>query len=121
MLTVKIELNSAITGLTTEIGRLYIWNEGGTRDRGDYHVAVLKKDKLDSKNCKLDSPDVCRHGSVTNYPRLSYNVWRLITRALKAAFPEEAGPSKGKLPCKDCGKCLDCLRIERGGETCSAS
>lgn len=38
MLVVKVELHSAITGETTEIARMIIHNEGGTKSSGDYGV-----------------------------------------------------------------------------------
>lgn len=82
MIVVRIELWSAITGQVTEIGRMHISNVGGTRDGklGDYDVEVMRRGTKDK---------VLRKGSVTQYPRLSYNVWRLICRALLSAFPEE--------------------------------
>jgi hypothetical protein len=87
MIVIKIELHSAITHRITDIGRMYIWNKGGDGDRGDYDVRVMNKHTLEGDPRK--ERDVCRKGEVLDYPRLSYNVWRLITRALKSAFPEE--------------------------------
>jgi hypothetical protein len=86
MIVVKIELHSVITRRTTEIGRMYIWNKGGDHEHGDYDVRVMNKGKLDG-DPRLES-DICRSGEVTKYPR-SYNVWRLISRAVRSAFPEE--------------------------------
>lgn len=84
MIVVKIELwKWGNEDLAEEIGRTYIWNTGkGTQSTGDYEVAVCKKGSVDRSK-------PLRTGSVTDYPRLSYNVWRLIIRALKSAFPEE--------------------------------
>lgn len=81
MLIIKIELLSAITGKTEELGRMHICNRGdsGRKDRGNYKVEVFKK----------GSRTVMRTGNVENYARFSYNVWRLVLRALKSAFPEE--------------------------------
>jgi hypothetical protein len=79
MIVVKIELHSANTLRTTQIG--------GDHEHGDYDVRVMNKGKLDG-DPRLES-DICRSGEVTKYPRLSYNVWRLISRALRSAFPEE--------------------------------
>jgi hypothetical protein len=88
MIVVKIELHSANTLRTTQIGRMYIWNKGGgDHEHADYDVRVMNKGKLDG-DPRLES-DICRSGEVTKYPRLSYNVWRLISRALRSAFPEE--------------------------------
>jgi hypothetical protein len=73
-----------------EIGRTYIYNSGGTNKRGDYEARVCRKGKPDFKLDDLRSgKGFARRGSITDYPRLSYNVWRLIIRALKACFPEE--------------------------------
>ena len=91
MIKVTIELESAITGETTKIGQMHIWNEGNHRDPslGDYGVAVCKRGVFDVPFGQVPK-SVTRKGSVLNYPRLSYNVWRLVARALKSSFPEEA-------------------------------
>lgn len=91
MLVIKIELHSAITGAVSEIGRMNIANEGtGTAQRGDYKVQVIRRSAPTDKGFwDYNASNVTRTGEVKNYPRLSYNVWRLITRALLSAFPEE--------------------------------
>lgn len=97
MIVVKIELWSARTREKSEIGRMYIANSGGTHKRGDYRVAVCHKgadfEKVPREIWPEDqapnNPKAGRVGEVLNYPRLSYNVWRLISRALRSAFPEE--------------------------------
>lgn len=86
MIVVKVELHSAITGEVTELGRTIIANTGGTHDRGDYTAKVGRKGCTDNRTL-WEKP--LREGKVTDYPRLSYNVWRLVIRGLKAAFPEE--------------------------------
>ena len=93
MLIVKIELWSARTGEVSEIGRTYIANTGGgCPTRGDYRAWVCRR------GGSIDPHEVCTHedggkyarrGEVKNYPRLSYNVWRLVIRALRSCFPEE--------------------------------
>lgn len=87
MLVVRIELHSAITGKITEIGTAIIANVGGTKDRGDYSVKV--GNKRDAGDIRKTWSNPQRTGEVKDYPRLSYNVWRLIARALLSAFPEE--------------------------------
>jgi len=87
MLVVKIELHSAITGKIKEIGRMIIANTGGTADRGNYTAKVAKKERKFRNQRVWDYP--LRVGEVKDYPRLSYNVWRLVSRALRSAFPEE--------------------------------
>ena len=81
MIVVKIELwPHGIESRARELGRMLIDNQGGTHTRGDYRVRVLRKGSKDKvlRECKVD-----------NYPRQSYNIWRLICRALKGTFPEE--------------------------------
>ena len=66
------------------LGQAYVWNDGtvSDRSRGNYGVAVCRK-------VSTDRLKPLRRGEVSNYPRLSYNIWRLILRALMSAFPEE--------------------------------
>lgn len=89
MLVIKIELWPKGDGSKArELGRTYIANTGtGTVKRSDYKVAVCRKG---SKKCPwFGKVKAVRTGEVKNYPRQSYSVWRLITRALLSAFPEE--------------------------------
>lgn len=89
MIKVKIILESAITGEESLIGEMTIANIlGGTKDRGKYSVAVARKGHW-SEGFGRMIRNPLRTGSVDNYPRLSYNVWRLVARALLSAFPEE--------------------------------
>ena len=90
MIVVKLEVHSALTGEIKEIGRAIIANVGGALGRGDYKIRVARRQsdaKAFSNQDIFDNP--LRVGSVQNYPRQSYNVWRLISRTLRAAFPEE--------------------------------
>ena len=89
MLVVTIDLKSARgTQHDKRLGQMVISNRGtGTPKRGDYDVFVLRKgDELSYRAIGRATRD----GTVMNYPRLSYNVWRLVVRALLSAFPEEA-------------------------------
>lgn len=95
MIRVTIELMSAITGRTSMLGRMFIANDGGgTVERGNYNVAVAKKG-YQPELWPIDHA-VARTGKVTDYPRLAYNVWRLIARSVLAAFPEEIKVKPGK-------------------------
>jgi hypothetical protein len=90
MLIVKIELHSARTGKVETLGQMVIDNVGGAGkgryDKlADYRVRVGRKGG--TLQGVLDKP--LREGRVDGYPRLSYNVWRLVLRALRATFPEE--------------------------------
>ena len=88
MIVVKIELHSALTGEHRTLGHMRITNDGTTQDRkrGNYNVDVMRK----GHSAYEASGNVQRTGRVENYPRLSYNVWRLVARALLSAFPEES-------------------------------
>jgi hypothetical protein len=66
-----------------ELGRTFITNTGGTQDLGDYEVRVCRRGMS-----KYEGPHT-RTGNVSQYPRLKFNVWRLVIRALKDCFPEE--------------------------------
>jgi hypothetical protein len=113
MITIKIELwPGGREHLAREIGRMYIANDGaGTAERGDYKVAVCRRgstevpreiypdaDQLIDIAGELGerikkAPKATRAGEVKDYPRLAYNVWRLVARAALAAFPEEDRPA----------------------------
>lgn len=97
MIVVRIELHAASTGRVKEIGVMRLANIGGDAERGDYEVRVQRREEreLPGVPCDFESWDepVTRTGAVKAFPRLSYNVWRLVARALLSAFPEE---QKGK-------------------------
>lgn len=101
MIRVRIELcprGDESPEAVTELGRMYIANDGtGTRDLGDYKVAVCKRGTTAvPKPLAPFGPCPTRGGAVLEYPRLKHNVWRLIARALHVAFPEELMQSKRK-------------------------
>ena len=89
MIVIKIELHSARTKEITLLGSMVIANDGTSKDhkRGNYLVGVANK--KDAADLKLAMSRPLRTGVVKDFPRLSYNVWRLVLRALKSAFPEE--------------------------------
>ncbi len=95
MIKVTIALVSAVTGVTSEIGRMFIANTGGTAERGDYEVAICRRGTTEvPAPVDMRGPAAVRSGSVVDYPRLDHNVWRLIARALLSTFPEEAKARK---------------------------
>lgn len=115
MLTVKIELwPYGDEERAREIGRMYIANDGTTSVAdprfGDYRVAVCKRgtnavprevydlsDPAQAQYAKdQGAPKATRAARVRGYPRLAYNVWRLIARAVTGAFPEELNTRKGR-------------------------
>jgi hypothetical protein len=84
MIIIRVELKSARTGKTSEIGRMLIDNVSGGGigrydRRANYRVRLLRR----------NSEQVLRQGEVKNYPRLSYSIWRLVFRALKSVLWEE--------------------------------
>lgn len=56
--------------------------------RGDYNAKVCRKGSFEYEG--WDEVKTTRTGRVEDYPSKSYNVWRLVVRALKACFPEES-------------------------------
>lgn len=93
MLAIKVELHPfGDADKAKNIGNLIIWNTGkGTREYGDYGVAVLKegvsveegRDIIRNKALDLDVEiDIEAHGTVKDYPR-KLPVWELVTEALK--------------------------------------
>ena len=90
MLVVKVELHSARTGNVETLGVMLIDNvsghgQGADDPRADYRVRVGRK----GSTLVQAASSPLRTGEVWNYPRLRYNVWRLVSRALRSAFPEE--------------------------------
>ncbi len=76
------------------LGRMYIVNQESTStrnpNRGDYLAAVCRRGSRDlPQPIDPDGPQSTRAGVISDYPRLSYNVWRLISRAMHVTFPEE--------------------------------
>lgn len=76
MIVVKIELHSAVTGKTSELGRMVICNDGTAVNpkRGNYTVDLMRRGTTDK---------VQRRSRVEKYPRLAFSVWVLVARALK--------------------------------------
>ena len=69
-----------------ELARMVITNRGDSSDLrvSDYDVFVAHKSRMHKV---MEFP--ARRGRVLGYKRLQYNVWRLVLRALRSAFPEE--------------------------------
>jgi hypothetical protein len=90
VIVVKIELHPASGGPKQLLGSMIIANDGtGALNKGNYNVAVMRKDALRRATRADPEKGVARTGRVENYPRTAYNVWRLVCRAVRAAFPEE--------------------------------
>jgi hypothetical protein len=91
MIVLKIEMwPSGREDRAREIGRTYIYNDGGTMTSGDYQVRVCRRGRFEKTTQDIrDAKGFTRTAAVTKYPRLAFNVWRLMIRALVAAFPEE--------------------------------
>ena len=78
MIIVSVSLLSAVTGEHTELGRVYISNEGGTRTQGSYMVEVLRGRSSED----FAKRTVLKVGHVEKHPRLSQHVWNLVAKAL---------------------------------------
>lgn len=98
MIRVTIELESVITGKTKVIGIMSIWNRGinsavlsGNKPgRFNYMTAVHRRGTPKTEFASApEDKNVTRFGYMNDYPAASYNVWRLVIRALRSAFPEE--------------------------------
>lgn len=102
MIVVRIELHSARTGKVSELGRLFITNDAtGDARTGNYDVTLARKGATKvPQPLNPKGPKPARTGRVEGYPRLSYNVWRLITKALLACFPEERRAAGRDVPAK---------------------
>ena len=88
MIVVTVELIPFSNPERKEVlARAIIANDGTstTQSRGNYDLFVGRKGQTLTQT--LRSPQ--RRGRVTDWPRKSYSVWRLVCRAIKSAFPEE--------------------------------
>lgn len=85
MIVVHVELLSAITGETTELARMHICNEGGTRTRGDYGVYVMRGRDTAALDNSWRNQTFSKTGKIVNHPRLAEHVWNLVGKALHAA------------------------------------
>lgn len=102
MIVVTIEVRSANDPNYRQIiGTMMIGNVG-THDDGrkaDYDVHVVRRNDAahfarvltPHRNEPVRALRSCaaRRGRVDRFPRRSYNIWRLVSRAIRAAFPEE--------------------------------
>lgn len=90
MIVVKVELHSANTGNVTELGKMIIANDGrrSSNDptRGDYTVKLGRRGNTKDEEV-WNKP--LRVGEVKDYPRLTYSIWILVARALKAVGIEK--------------------------------
>lgn len=90
MLRISIQLISA-NGPEHDklLGVMDIANDGslGNNDKGNYIGRVYRKSSLPKAGWQ--DGGILRKGEVKDYPRNSYNVWRLVFRMLKDCFPEE--------------------------------
>lgn len=97
MLKITIELESALTGKTKILGRMYIWNRGlkdsqeSKNKQGyfNYSAAICRKGTEEHQRFAQSPQSIFRTGEVLNYPSDAYPVWRLVTKALKSCFSEE--------------------------------
>lgn len=76
MIIIKVELHSAITGKTTEIGRMEIINDGSSDDAevGNYNINLMRRGTTKT---------IQRRARVENHKRKNNSVWNLISKGLK--------------------------------------
>ncbi|WP_299085139.1 hypothetical protein [uncultured Paraglaciecola sp.] len=94
MIVVEVKLHSAVTNTVTTLGRAIIANDGtGGGARRNYDAMIAKKVDAQKEPTTANLGKIwakpLRRGRVEDYPAPSYNMWRLVIRALKSAFPEE--------------------------------
>lgn len=90
MIVVEVKLVSARGRQYDKLlGTAVISNVGTTEDgrHADYDVRVGRK--TDARSTALVYSRPLRMGMVHRHPRLAQNVWRLVLKALSAAFPEQ--------------------------------
>jgi len=84
MIVVKVELWSARTDERTELGTMYIANDGERSivnpNRGDYLVRQARKGQTYEQAWTRPA----REGRVLNHARLNLPVWSLVLKALQA-------------------------------------
>jgi hypothetical protein len=78
MIIVRVELHSAVTRNVTEIARMRICNIGGTRERGDYRAETFRGRSAQQLARLIRQ----RATTISDYQRLSIQVWHLVARAL---------------------------------------
>jgi len=94
MILITVELLSARTHKRTPLGAAIISNDGDHPDpaKGNYTIRVAHKSDVTSGLASIERilGKPLRTAQVRDFPRLSYNMWRLVLRALRGAFPEES-------------------------------
>lgn len=91
MIYVTVEIQRGGYGKKERIGVMKIHNRADHPDRpkrGNYIVRLMKRGSFS---------EVVREGTVEDYPRESYNVWRLVFRALKSVLHEERPMSEREI------------------------
>lgn len=83
MITVSVELHSAITGQKTELARMMIDNVGGNHQRGDYGCRTYRGRSEQDLDMAQIRDTATRRGEVKGHRRLSLHVWHLVAKALR--------------------------------------
>ena len=79
MIVVKLELHSTLDGSVTDLGRMYISNDGtGTSEVGNYNVKIMRKGVLNQDG------NVWKYGRIERHSRKAVTVWILIVKAISA-------------------------------------
>ena len=80
VIVIKIELwPNGKESDAKEIGRMHIINDGTSKDskNGNYKVRVMRR------GTRITAQ---REAEVKNYPRNAYTVWKLVKKAIQAAY-----------------------------------
>lgn len=91
MIVIRIEMwPKGSAALAHEIGRMFIYNDGGTETQANYEVRVCRRGRFErSPRDIVQARGFTRVGRVEGFSRKAHNVWKLVLRSLQAAFPEE--------------------------------
>jgi hypothetical protein len=92
MIRVTVELISAIDGKRSTLGVMDICNTGNSPNpkRSDYRGFLYKKGTVHKDQFIITNENnIHRRGSVEDFPRQSYVVWRLVLRMLRDMFKDQ--------------------------------
>lgn len=84
MITVRVELHSAINGQKTEIARMMIDNIGGTDKVGNYRCRTYRGRSGEDLDRAMFIESITREGKVEGHRRLDLHLWHLVGKALQA-------------------------------------
>lgn len=98
MIVVRVELHSAITGKTSELARMIVWNDGTaeTHRTGNYEAFALRKGAK-YKTDRDVREKATRSVAIKGYPKKALHVWNLIAEALIGMGYARDGQLRGEM------------------------